>query len=309
LTNLNTSFGQALSKLEAISYLDMLLNKDLESVDNIYSGKKKIEIRTLEREILIRYRWLNNEQVLYEGYQEEGKDFNEISFDVTKVGQSFASNDLVRLKCEDSSKNCFHLETEAIKQHFTRKYSDRPNAKNHFDFINLFYLNQRTNAIKSSVVLNYLMGIIRDSINNVEDGIYDEILGGTPTRKEMIPLVKKGGVFKLKVSLAGIPVSVILDSGASDVSISKRIKDRLLAQNIIDQSDFLSPALYRIADGSIVEGERFIIPYIKVNDITIEQVKCSVNESSDTILLGESFLEQFKSWKIKNTSKQLILEF
>lgn len=125
-----------------------------------------------------------------------------------------------------------------------------------------------------------------------------------------IKLLKENGVYTLPIKLSGITVGkAILDSGASDVTISKNIEDELIRQGKISKSSYLSPALYKIADGSIIQANRFILPEITIDDLKVPNVICSVmvNNSSD-ILLGQGFLKRFTSWQLDNLTSTLILK-
>jgi len=125
-----------------------------------------------------------------------------------------------------------------------------------------------------------------------------------------IKLLKENGVYTLPIKLSGITVGkAILDSGASDITISKNIEDELIRQGKISKSSYLSPALYKIADGSIIQANRFILPEITIDDLKVPNVICSVmvNNSSD-ILLGQGFLKRFTSWQLDNLTSTLILK-
>ena len=59
-----------------------------------------------------------------------------------------------------------------------------------------------------------------------------------------IPLTLRNGVYSLNLDISGTQiVSAILDSGASDVTISKNIEDELIRKGKISKSNYLSPAL------------------------------------------------------------------
>jgi predicted aspartyl protease len=52
----------------------------------------------------------------------------------------------------------------------------------------------------------------------------------------------------------------------------------------------------------------FAIRSLKVGDKVIGNVKSSVSPVQGSLLLGQSFLERFKSWSIDNTNHVLLLE-
>ena len=200
------------------------------------------------------------------------------------------------------------MENEALKTNFSKEFSDRPTAYNHYDFIHLFYLKNEETQEKVFIALNYILFELNRLKNQESDLTLNQIISNSNTKREVVELEKKSGVSYLTIDIGGIKTSVILDSGASDVSISKKFEKRLLENGIIETKNYLTPGLYTIADGSIVQSDRFIIPYIKINNTIIKNVRCSVNDSKDVILLGKSFLDRYKSWEINNESNKLILK-
>lgn len=134
-----------------------------------------------------------------------------------------------------------------------------------------------------------------------------DVLTNLNIKSEAIPLVRVNGVLQISVKLGEVPVTMILDSGASDVSISSDVELALIERGIIDKNNYVSSALYKIANGEIVESRRFIIPSITVSNFTVKNVICSVSPSGDVMLLGNSFLSKFTSWKIHTENNTLEL--
>jgi predicted aspartyl protease len=81
----------------------------------------------------------------------------------------------------------------------------------------------------------------------------------------------------------------------------------LLRTETTAESDFLGKQTYRMADGSTVPSERFVIRSLKVGNKTLKNVTGSVAPVEGELLLGQSFLSRFKSWSIDNQNQALIL--
>jgi len=127
--------------------------------------------------------------------------------------------------------------------------------------------------------------------------------------KSIIPLKKEGGVFTLSVTLGNIIKSqFILDSGAGDCSISTELENKLKANGLIKEKDYLPNALYRIADGSVSICKRVKIPKIIVGGKIIYNLVTSIGPSGSPNLLGQSFLSKTNKWSIDNSTNQLIIE-
>lgn len=163
----------------------------------------------------------------------------------------------------------------------------------------------------------YLLALIKESNKfNLEDDdpFANENFNKTYTyitgikSKEEIKLERDSGVFYIKVNIGGVNKNFVLDSGASEISISSNLERELIATGNLKKEDYLQPALYKIADGTIVTKRRVLIHKIKVGDFIINNVTASVGTSDVPLLLGKSFLDKFSKWSINNNKDILTLE-
>lgn len=123
------------------------------------------------------------------------------------------------------------------------------------------------------------------------------------------PLEKSGGTFTVPVTINdAIKLNFVVDSGAADVSIPADVVMTLTRTGTIQPSDFLGEQTYRLADGSTVPSRTFRIRSLKVGDKIIEDVTGSVASVNGSLLLGQSFLNRFKSWSIDNEKHALVLK-
>lgn len=119
-----------------------------------------------------------------------------------------------------------------------------------------------------------------------------------------VKLLSQNGVYYIIIKIGGISKKLILDSGASDVLISKKFEMELISKGIIKKENYLSNGLYKIADGSIISCRRLLIPELKIGSFTLKNVRATIT-SSNSMLLGKSVLDKFKSWKINNLTEEL----
>jgi len=103
---------------------------------------------------------------------------------------------------------------------------------------------------------------------------------------------------------------MLLDTGATDVSVPLPLWYAMLKGGHITEADHIGVANYHTANG-VVQGLRFRMPPLTIAGITVNNVIGSVskNDTGTTILLGQSFLQKFKAWQIDNTTGQLILAY
>jgi hypothetical protein len=124
-----------------------------------------------------------------------------------------------------------------------------------------------------------------------------------------IKMVKDGGTYTVPVTINGVlPLHFTVDSGASDVQIPSDVVSTLIRMGAITRSDFIGSQEYQLADGSTIESRTFRIRSLKVGERTVQNVKGSVAGPNGSLLLGQSFLETFKSWSMDNTKHELVLE-
>lgn len=126
-------------------------------------------------------------------------------------------------------------------------------------------------------------------------------------KSEVVKLYKNGGVYLVNLKLGTKPATAILDSGASVVSISRKLEKELLREKIITRNNYIDPAKYRIANGEILTAKRILLPSLTVGNLKMNNVICSIVEDSSPILLGKSFLDQFSKWSIDNDKQTLTL--
>jgi hypothetical protein len=124
-----------------------------------------------------------------------------------------------------------------------------------------------------------------------------------------VPLKIEGSTFVVPVQINGaITLDFTVDSGAADVSVPADVFSTLTRTRTIRDTDIIGEQTYVLADGSKHRSVTFTIRSLKVGDKIIENVRGSVAPTQGSLLLGQSFLERFKSWSIDNTKHELLLE-
>jgi clan AA aspartic protease (TIGR02281 family) len=124
-----------------------------------------------------------------------------------------------------------------------------------------------------------------------------------------VSLKKEGGTFVVPVEINGaITLDFTVDSGAADVSVPADVFSTLARTGTINSSDITGEQTYVLADGSANKSVTFTIRSLKVGNRVVENVRGSVAPNQGSLLLGQSFLEHFKSWSIDNTQHVLLLE-
>ena len=124
-----------------------------------------------------------------------------------------------------------------------------------------------------------------------------------------VPLKQHGGIFVVPVEINGaLTLEFGVDSGAADVSVPADVFSTLTRTGTIEDSDIIGRQKYVLADGSTSESFTFTIRSLKVGNKIVQNVRASVAPAKGDLLLGQSFLERFKSWSINNANHELVLE-
>ena len=130
-----------------------------------------------------------------------------------------------------------------------------------------------------------------------------------PSSRTVVALKNDSGIFVVPVEINGaITLDFVVDSGASDVSVPADVVSTLIRTGTIKSSDFIGKQTYVLADGSEAPSDILIIRSLKVGNHIVQNVRGSIASPKGTLLLGQSFLRNFKSWSIDNTNHSLVLE-
>jgi clan AA aspartic protease (TIGR02281 family) len=130
-----------------------------------------------------------------------------------------------------------------------------------------------------------------------------------PSSRMGVALKKDGGIFVVPVEINGaITLDFGVDSGASVVTVPADVFSTLTRTGTIKDTDIIGETKMALADGSTSQSFTFTIRSLKVGNNVVQNVRASVTPARGDLLLGQSFLERFKSWSINNTNHELVLE-
>jgi hypothetical protein len=122
------------------------------------------------------------------------------------------------------------------------------------------------------------------------------------------PLQNEGGTYVVPVLINNaITLNFTVDSGASDVVIPFDVFATLVRAGTIQETDLLDTKAYTLGDGSTRSAQTFRLRSLTLGGKVIEDITGSVAPAEGPLLLGQTFLERFKSWSIDNVKHLLVL--
>jgi clan AA aspartic protease (TIGR02281 family) len=158
-------------------------------------------------------------------------------------------------------------------------------------------------------VFDRIFGLAIASVPPVRSGTPSTGANQNPYYRVEVPLTKAGGTFVVPVEINGaIKLDFTVDSGASYVSVPADVFSTLVRAGTIRDTDIIGKQTFSLADGSETQSVIFTIRSLKVGNKIVENVRGGVAPAQGSLLLGQSFLERFKSWSIDNAKHELVLE-
>ena len=120
---------------------------------------------------------------------------------------------------------------------------------------------------------------------------------------------KPGGTFEIPCNINGLPLQMVFDTGASDVTISSVEANFMLKNGYLSEKDVKGKKYYQIANGEISAGTVITLREVKIGDAVLKNVDASVVKSQKApLLLGQSAMERFGTITIDNINNKLLIK-
>lgn len=118
-----------------------------------------------------------------------------------------------------------------------------------------------------------------------------------------------GGTFEVPCQINGLPLKMIFDTGASDVSISSVEANFMLKNDYLSENDIKGKRYYQTASGQISPGAVITLREVRLGDAVLKNVEASVvNSQNAPLLFGQSAMERFGAITIDNENNKLIIK-
>lgn len=115
-----------------------------------------------------------------------------------------------------------------------------------------------------------------------------------------------GGTYEVACTINGLPLQMLFDTGASDVTLSSVEANFMFKNGYLKESDIKGKRYYSIANGGIVEGTTVTLREVKVGETVLRNVDASVVKNQTApLLLGQSVFERFATITIDNSASTI----
>lgn len=119
------------------------------------------------------------------------------------------------------------------------------------------------------------------------------------TAQVKIKMLKEGGVYTLPCTVNGLQLRFILDTGASDVSISLSEAAFMLKNGYLDPNDLKGSTSAQIANGTYVSNTTLVLKEIIIGGVILKNINASIIETANApLLLGQSALQKLGPYQI-----------
>lgn len=117
------------------------------------------------------------------------------------------------------------------------------------------------------------------------------------------------GLYTLQTKVNGVDMEFILDTGCSDMLMSRVEFQYLKKIGALSERDYIGETSSTDADGDVSVCRMYNIKRLEVGGHVIKDVQCGVSDSEDAyMLLGQSVLSNFTTVTIDYSTNTLKLE-
>lgn len=125
--------------------------------------------------------------------------------------------------------------------------------------------------------------------------------------QKVIMLTKQNGVYTIPCSISGIKRSLVFDTGASDVTISMELAQKLYDLGKLTDSDIKGYGKSQIASGHVINNMTIVLRDIEISGLHLKNVDAVVIEGQNVpLLLGLSAIQ--KLGKVTLSGNKLIID-
>jgi aspartyl protease family protein len=141
------------------------------------------------------------------------------------------------------------------------------------------------------------------------DSIVKNIPAPPITTHTIIKMRKESGVYQIPVTVDGVELYFIFDTGSTYISISETEADFLYKQGKLSDEDIVGNQQFTDANGDISEGTVIILREVIIGNRVLRNISASVVHNQQApLLFGQSALEKFGKISIDYNKEEIVFE-
>lgn len=129
----------------------------------------------------------------------------------------------------------------------------------------------------------------------------------TGPASDTIKVLALNGMHYLQMKIGSIVYFWLLDTGASDMLITKEMEEKLLKENVLSTNNYLGIGNYEMANGEIDTCRKYKIAGMQIGHYSMDNIVIAVSDKAKKVIAGKVFLNKFSNWMIDNKKNILIL--
>ena len=124
---------------------------------------------------------------------------------------------------------------------------------------------------------------------------------------DTIKILSLNGMHYLKIKIGSLVYFWLLDTGATDMLITKEMEEKLMNEKVLSPNNFLGIGNYEMANGEIDTCRKYKIAGMQIGQYSIDNIVIAVSDKARRVIAGKVFLNKFSNWTINNKENILIV--
>jgi aspartyl protease family protein len=117
-----------------------------------------------------------------------------------------------------------------------------------------------------------------------------------------------GGTYEVATKVNSLPLNMLFDTGAADITISRTEVDFMLKNGFLTERDFVGKAIYNMANGVSEESKTIMLRRLEIGGLVLTNVFASIVENREAeMLIGQSAMQNFATITIDNKKQEIII--
>lgn len=117
------------------------------------------------------------------------------------------------------------------------------------------------------------------------------------------------GTISVRGEINGLPLKLVFDTGASDITISSVEAAFMLKNGYLEERDLGGVQNYKTASGDLVEGTIVNLRQVQLGTLTFYDLRAAIIKNQDApLLLGQSILGRLMTYQVNNQKKTLYMD-